>query len=294
MSVMVRWASCALSQITGILQGENCLMRKQDLRRISAVLLSSAMLLGTGCRQKTVTLETSDPAGQIAEHSVSVGDIVNFTPPQKGEEIVVMTIQDYGDVKIRLFPEESPKGVENFKKLVESGFYDELIFHRVVDGFVMQGGDPRGDGTGGVDAWGSNTGFAQTISGHLCHVTGAVAYAIGQDKLNKSQFYIVTGQECTPDYLQQLRDAAGIVLSPELTQLYQNAGGQPFLDGGYEVFGQVFDGLEHCLAIQKVAVDGNSKPKKPVVIEKAIVTEYDGAAPHWRNAAGEEITVSSD
>ena len=68
---------------------------------------------------------------------------------QKGEEIVVMTIEGYGDVKIRLFPEESPKGVENFKTLVKNGFYDELIFHRVIDGFMIQGGDPKGDGTGG-------------------------------------------------------------------------------------------------------------------------------------------------
>lgn len=269
-------------------------MRKQDLRRASAVLLCGAMLLSTGCKQKTVTLETTDNTDQIAGQFIPASDVVNFTLPQKGEEIVVMTIKDYGDVKIKLFPEETPKGVENFKKLVESGFYDELIFHRVVDSFVIQGGDPKGNGTGGVDAWGSDTGFAQTISGHLCHVTGAVAYAIGQDKMNKSQFYIVTGEEVTPDYLQQLRDSAGITLSPELTQLYQTAGGAPFLDGGYEVFGQVFDGLEHCLAIQKVAVDANSKPKTPVVIEKAVVTEYDGAVPHWYNAAGEELNISSD
>ena len=268
-------------------------MRKQDLRRASAVLLCGTVLFCTGCKQKEVTLESTEYSGQVAEQSVAASDIVNFTMPQKGEDIVVMTIKEYGDVKIRLFPEESPKGVENFIKLVESGFYDELIFHRVVDGFVIQGGDPKGNGTGGVDAWGSNTGFEQTISGHLCHVTGAVAYAIGADKLNKSQFYIVTGQEVTPDYLQQLRDAAGISLSPELTQLYQNVGGQPYLDGGYEVFGQVFDGLEHCLAIQKVTTDSNSKPKTPVVIEKAVVTEYDGAEPHWLNAAGEEISVSS-
>lgn len=269
-------------------------MRKQDLRRASAVLLCGAMLLSTGCKQKTVTLESTDYTDQVTGQSVSASDVVNFTLPQKGEEIVVLTIKDYGDVKIKLFPEETPKGVENFKKLVESGFYDELIFHRVVDSFVIQGGDPKGNGTGGVDAWGSDTGFAQTISGHLCHVTGAVAYAIGQDKMNKSQFYIVTGEEVTPDYLQQLRDAAGITLSPELSQLYQTAGGAPFLDGGYEVFGQVFDGLEHCLAIQKVAVDANSKPKTPVVIEKAVVTEYDGAVPHWYNAAGEELNISSD
>ena len=270
-------------------------MRKHDLRRASAALFCTAMLLSaTGCKQKTVTLESTDMNDQLSEQTVSASDIVNFTLPQKGEEIAVLTIKDYGDVKIKLFPEETPKGVENFKKLIESGFYDELIFHRVEDNFVIQGGDPKGNGTGGVDAWGSNTGFEQTLSGHLCHVTGAVAYAIGQDKLNKSQFYIVTGQEVTSDYLQQLRDAAGISLSPELTQLYQQAGGQPFLDGGYEVFGQVFDGLEYCLDIQKVAVDGNQKPKAPVVIEKAVITEYDGAVPHWYNAAGEEISVSSD
>lgn len=268
-------------------------MRTHTFKRISVVLLCGAMLLGTGCKQKTITLETNDHNAAVNEQ-LSSTDIVNFTLPQKGEEIAVFTIKDYGDVKIKLFPEETPKGVENFKTLVESGFYDELIFHRVVDGFVIQGGDPRGDGTGGVDAWGSKTGFEQTISGHLCHVTGAVAYAIGPDKMNKSQFYIVTGQEITPDYLQQLRDATGISPSPELAQLYQTAGGQPVLDGGYEVFGQVFDGLEHCLAIQKVAVNGEDKPKTPVVIEKAVITEYDGAVPHWYNAAGEEISVSSD
>ena len=143
-------------------------MQKQDLRRATAALLCGVMLLCTGCKQKQVTLESTDLSDQVAEQTVSASDIVNFTLPRKGEEIVVMTIQDYGDVNIRLFPEESPKGVENFKKLVESGFYDELIFHRVVDGFVIQGGDPRGNGTGGVDAWGSSTGFEQTISGHLC------------------------------------------------------------------------------------------------------------------------------
>ena len=293
MNVMVRRMYCALTQIAGSSQGDIVLMQKHDLRRATAVLLCGAMLLCTGCKQKTVTLESNDNAGQVAEQTLSASDIVNFTLPQKGEEIVVMTIKDYGDVKIKLFPEETPKCVENFKELVKSGFYDELIFHRVVDGFVIQGGDPKGNGTGGVDAWGSETGFAQTISGHLCHVSGALAYAIGSDKMNKSQFYIVTGEEVTPDYLQQLRDY-GVSLSPEATQLYQHAGGVPYLDGGYEVFGQVFDGLEHCLEIQKVTVDGNSKPKTPVVIEKAIVTEYDGAVPHWYNAAGEEISISSD
>lgn len=271
-------------------------MRKQFLIRAAAILLCGAVTACalTACKQKQVTLESTDLSDQLAEQTLSpTSGIVNFTLPEIGEEIVVMTIRDYGDVKIKLFPEETEKGVENFKQLVESGFYDELIFHRVVDGFVIQGGDPKGNGTGGVDAWGSETGFAQTISSHLCHVTGAVAYAIGNDKMNKSQFYIVTGEEITTDYFAQLREYYDVTFTPEIETLYQKTGGQPYLDGGYEVFGQVFDGLEYCLEIQKVPVNGNEKPKSQVVIEKAVVTEYDGAVPHWMNAAGEEISMGS-
>lgn len=271
-------------------------MRKQVLAKLAAGMLCGAMTLVslTACRQKQVTLESQDLSDQLAEQIIgTAGGMVNFTLPEIGEEIVVMTVRDYGDIKIRLFPEESETGVENFKQLVQSGFYDELIFHRVADGFVIQGGDPKGNGSGGVDAWGSEEGFAQTISDHLCHVTGAVAYATGEDRRNTSQFYIVTGEELTSDYFTQLRDYNGVTFTPELEALYQKFGGQPYLDGSYEIFGQVFDGLEYCLAIQKVPVNGDEKPKSAVMIEKAVVTEYDGAAPHWRNAAGEEITVDS-
>lgn len=271
-------------------------MRKQFLARIAAAMLCGVVTAGslTACQHKQVTLESPALTGQMTAQSVGdAGGVLNFTPPEIGEEIVVMTVRDYGDIKIRLFPEASEKGVENFKRLVQSGFYDELIFHRVSDGFVIQGGDPKGSGLGGVDAWGSEEGFAQTISNHLCHVTGAVAYAAGEDRMNTSQFYIVTGEEITPDYFTQLREYSGVTFTPEIEALYQKAGGQPYLDGSYEVFGQVFDGLEYCLAIQKVPVNGDEKPKSAVMIEKAVVTEYNGEAPHWRNAAGEEITFDS-
>ena len=147
----------------------------------------------------------------------------------------------------------------------------------------------------GEEAWTARReGFAQTISPHLCHVTGALAYAIGQDKLNKSQFYIVTGEEVTPELFGMLRDQYGKTFTPEVEALYQQSGGQPFLDGGYEVFGQVFDGLDKCLEIQKVAVNSEtSKPKSAVVIEKAVIAEYDGAPPHYLNAAGEDLQIGS-
>ena len=271
-------------------------MQKRYLKRTAAVLMLgvSAAAMLTACKQKQVVLDEL-PEGQFDVRTLGAdGGILNYTLPEKGEEIAVFQIRDYGDVKIRLFPDETPKGVENFKKLGESGYYDELIFHRVVDGFVIQTGDPKGDGTGGKDAWGSETGFEQTVSSHLCHLTGAVAYAIGSDKMNKSQFYVVTGEEVTADVFSQLRNYYGKTFTPSVEDLYYHAGGQPFLDGDYEIFGQVFDGLQYCLDIQKTETDENQKPKQAVVVEKADLTPYDGEAPHWLNAAGEEISAAAD
>ena len=262
-------------------------MQKRIQRRLTAAVLcgASALCSLTACSHKQVTLDSGTAASQIEEQNVQQGSLVNFQLPEIGEDIVIMTIRYYGDVKIRLFPDQTAKGAENFKKLTESGFYDELKFHRVVDGFVIQGGDPRGDGTGGQDCWGSKEGFAQTISPNLCHFTGAVAYAIGGDKLNKSQFYFVTGEIQTDDSFAQYREK-GYTFSPEAEAMYKKIGGVPYLDGGYEVFGQIFDGMEYVLEIQKTPTGADEKPKKPVVIEKAVVAKYDGAEPHWMTADG--------
>lgn len=251
-------------------------MRKQFLHKLIVTALCCAMTAPALCAcNKEVVLENQK--------------ILNFTAPQQGEEIVVLTIKDYGDVKIKLFPEECPKGVENFKSLVESGYYDELIFHRVIDQFVVQGGDPKGDGTGGEDAWGTE-GFSQTISAGLQHYAGALAYAVGQDQLNGSQFYIVTGMETDADFFERMKTTYGMTFSGPVMDMYKLMGGRPDLDGGYEIFGQVFEGLEHCLAIQQVPVDANDKPKSQVMIEKAVVVEYDGSGVNYLNYNGDVQT----
>ncbi len=244
------------------------------LRASAAGLLCAVLCAGglIACGHKEVSLEDET--------------ISNFDAPQQGEKIVELTIKDYGTVKIKLFPDETPQGVENFTKLVEQGFYDELIFHRVIDGFMIQGGDPKGDGTGGKDAFDGN-GFQQTISPNLHHVAGAVAYAIGGDKLNKSQFYIVTGEQQNKDSFQLL-EQQGLKFSEDVKELYYTWGGYPYLDNGYEIFGQVFDGLEYCLEIAKVPTNSSDKPKTPVVIEKAQVVEYDGTPPKWLTWEGKE------
>lgn len=253
------------------------MMQKSFLRRFAAAAVCGALSFGvlTACEQKQVTLDGEE--------------VLNFQAPAADEEVAVITIKDYGDVKIRLFPDECPKGVENFKTLIQNGYYDELIFHRVVDNFVIQGGDPTGSGSGGDDCWKSG-GFEQTISPKLRHFVGAVAYAVAaQDKLNNSQFYIVTGEQINEDYIRNMEQNYGKAFTPAVKNLYYIYGGQPFLDDGYEVFGQVFDGLEYCLDVQKVPVNGSSKPLSSVVIEKAQIVKYDGTV-DYRNCQGEPIT----
>lgn len=229
-------------------------------RRAVCMLLCGVMLAGsmTGCEKK--------------EASLSEEKIINYEMPANGDKVVVMTIKDYGDVKIRLFADECPKAVENFLGLVEKHYYDELIFHRVVKNFVIQGGDPKGNSTGGESLWGQ--GFEQEISPKLCHFNGALAYAVASDKLNNSQFYIVTGDKVTEQTFEQLSTYYGKTYSDQVKQMYYEHGGQPFLDGDYTVFGQVIDGLDICMKINEVAVDSNSKPKEQVTIESMKVLEY--------------------
>ena len=246
-------------------------MRK--LIKVTALLAASATCMLCGCEQKRVVLDNEQ--------------ILNITPPEEGEEIAVFHIRDYGDVKIKLFPDECPKGVENFKELIKQGYYDELIFHRVSKDLVVQTGDPKGDGTGGEDCW-KDGGFAQTIVEELHNFVGAVGYAVGPDYLNGSQFYIVTGEKMTEEYFDILETNFDKRFSAKVTDLYYQYGGQPYFDGGYEVFGQVFEGMDYCLEMQNVETVGE-KPKKSIVIEKAEIVPYDGSAPKWLNAAGEEV-----
>ena len=91
--------------------------------------------------------------------------------PEKGEEIAVLTTNK-GVIKIKLCPEEAPKAVENFKGLVNEGYYDGLTFHRVINDFMIQGGDPNGDGTGGESIWGGK--FEDEYNGDMYHFRGAL------------------------------------------------------------------------------------------------------------------------
>ena len=207
--------------------------------------------------------------------------ISNFTAPVEGETIVSMKLKGYDhEVKIKLFPEYADQGVENFVELAKRGYYDGLTFHRVIKDFMIQGGDPLGNGTGGESIY--EKGFDGGTDPRLIHAAGAVAYAnSGSTATNGSQFYIVTGEKYDESTMQQLEDS-GYAFTDNEKEIYSKYGGTPWLDGNYTIFGQVFDGLDVVFDVQNVEVDAtSSKPKEDVIIESMTVTEYDGGEVRW-------------
>ncbi len=141
-----------------------------------------------------------------------------------------------GDITIQLFENKAPATSSNFKSLVQKGFYDGTIFHRVIKGFVIQGGDPEGTGRGGPGYT-----IKDEISSDLKHdKPGIVAMASRGPDTAGSQFYII--------------------LTP-----------QPLLDGKYSVFGEVVDGMDVVEEIGNVETGSNDKPVEDVVVKKAFV-----------------------
>ena len=139
---------------------------------------------------------------------------------------------NHGVIAIELFDEDAPKTVENFLKLARDGFYDSVVFHRIIPDFMIQGGDPTGTGTGGPGYT-----FEDEFNDHKVE-RGALAMANAGPNTNGSQFFIVT------------------------------TAAAPWLDGKHTVFGRVTDGMDAVDKIEAVETDGQDKPREPVVIER--------------------------
>lgn len=123
--------------------------------------------------------------------------------PEEGEEIAVITMESGEVIKLRFFPDEAPKAVYNFKVHALEGYYDGLTFHRIIENFMIQGGDPQGDGTGGESVWGEP--FADEFNDNLLNIDGAVSMANSGADTNGSQFFInaTGGMSADWDYYQQ-------------------------------------------------------------------------------------------
>ena len=217
--------------------------------------------------------------------------ITQLDQPEKGEEIAVIHTS-MGDIKVKFFPDEAPKAVENFKTLAKDGYYDGITFHRVINDFMIQGGDPTGTGTGGESIYGGA--FEDEFSPDLYNFRGALSMANSGMNTNGSQFFIVQKpviQDGYWEYIDSLVKEFGdsqvlfdnqsnrlvkVNYSDEARELYNENGGTPRLDYGHTVFGQVFEGMDVVDAIASVAVDENDKPADDVIITSISFENYEG------------------
>ena len=169
---------------------------------------------------------------------------------------------NHGDFKLELFPEIAPKTVENFVTHAKNGYYNGVIFHRVIEDFMIQGGDPTGTGMGGESIYGRT--FEDEFSKEAFNLYGALSMANAGPNTNGSQFFIVTTKQVPAQMLKQLKDGGW---PEEIVEEYAKIGGTPWLDHRHTVFGRVVEGMDVVLDIEGVKRNGQDRPLEDVVIE---------------------------
>ena len=231
--------------------------------------------------------------------------------PDVGDDIAIMHT-NMGDITMRFFPEAAPKSVENFLTLAKSGYYNGVTFHRVINGFMIQGGDPTGTGAGGESAFEGGKDFEDEFSNKLFNIRGSVSMANSGEDTNSSQFFInqcktANFELCEANWKQiysmicELKDAGtwednkeGFsqymgysnflntdIIPDDVKALYEKQGGNPTLDGafnaidrGHAVFAQVIDGMDIVDKIAATPTDDRNKPVTDVVIKSIDIVKY--------------------
>lgn len=166
-----------------------------------------------------------------------------------------------GDITLRLFPDVAPKTVANFVGLAKQGYYDGVIFHRVISDFMIQGGDPTGTGMGGESLYGGK--FEDEFSLDVFNFHGALSMANAGPNTNGSQFFIVSAKHVPAHMLGQL-EAGG--WPKEAVEEYAKNGGTPWLDQRHTVFGHVVAGMSVVYDIEAVAKNAQDRPLEDVTI----------------------------
>ncbi|MBR3412244.1 MAG: peptidylprolyl isomerase [Bacteroidales bacterium] len=197
--------------------------------------------------------------------------------PEKAYFVKIET--SYGDMVVKLY-NETPLHRDNFIKLVKEGTYNDLLFHRVINQFMIQGGDPKSrDAKPGQMLGDGELGYtlpAEFVPG-LYHKKGALAAARQADAVNPEkrssscQFYIVQGTTWDANKLKMLEQRMGKTFTPEQAQVYATLGGTPFLDGDYTVFGEVVEGIDVVDKIAAVTCGPNDRPVEDVKMKMYIV-----------------------
>ncbi|TCD46126.1 peptidylprolyl isomerase [Streptococcus sp. X16XC17] len=214
---------------------------------------------------KDLAYAINNPNAEFPQLSSEVAD----------NEAAVNIKTSMGDITLKLFPEQAPLAVENFLTHAKDGYYDGVIFHRVINNFMIQGGDPDGTGMEGQSIWSgkykkidAGNGFKNEPSAFLYNIRGALSMANAGADTNGSQFFINQNPADASSQLSSSKVPAKII------EAYKN-GGNPSLDGGYTVFGQVAEGMDVVDKIAAVETDGSDKPTTDVKIESIeIIKDY--------------------
>lgn len=202
------------------------------------ILIGTFLLSGCGSTRDN-KIKTKEPTSKIENSNT------NQTKENEKLPLATITVEGYGTMEVELYPEIAPNTVNNFISLSNKGFYNNLKFHRIIKGFMIQGGDPKGDGTGGpgysIEGEFTSNGFANSLK----HTKGVISMARTKDPNSAgSQFFIMSGDAST-------------------------------LDGEYAAFGKVVSGLDVLDKIQSVETNSNDAPKKDVIIT-SIITDTKG------------------
>jgi cyclophilin family peptidyl-prolyl cis-trans isomerase len=266
-------------------------MKRKVLYVVMAILSICLLLILTGCESSNKTNTTNNTTKNTTNTSktnttnsnstntesggTKMSDIdysaaaeKQMSEPEEGEQIAIFHIKDYGDVKVKFFPDVAPKAVENFVTHAKEGYYDGLTFHRVIDEFMIQGGDPEGTGMGGESIWGEGFGTELDYTlvpyrGSLCMAMSSLPNSIG------SQFFITQANYSSSMY-SYYKNSYPV----SLLKQYKEYGGYLSLYMQYTVFGQVFEGMDVVDKIAETETDSNDKPLTDVVIETIEVTTY--------------------
>jgi cyclophilin family peptidyl-prolyl cis-trans isomerase len=279
---------------------------KKKIMLLSALMLALSMTTACGNavsdsdtentqeQQSTETTEnnTSD-ANSTRSRLDSVIHPVTELPQLEGVKAgdTIATIHtNMGDIKVWFFPEYAPKAVENFTTHATDGYYNGVIFHRVINNFMIQGGDPEGTGRGGESIWGEE--FENEVDTNLRSFRGALCMANAGADTNGSQFYIVQNPDIGDTFKEQFKNISeqqddtyyeksdgtkvtvGDVFPESVVNEYVANGGYPSLDLQYTIFGQVYEGMDIVDKIAAVQTDDNDKPLEDVVINSIEVGTY--------------------
>ena len=283
--------------------------------RTAAVMAAVCAVSACGCTSNGSTggtVDVSTANGKLSTTDAQ-GNVEDVTL-KNGDKIAVFEVEGYGTIKAKLFPEIAPVGVANFEQLAQQGYFNGKTIHRVVADFMLQGGSLNGDGTGGDAVVGDTGDFGTEIHVNARHFYGALCYANALG-MNSTQFYIVnnklpqTFDEIDPAYVKYLAEQYGALktqategslqyqsydsmekyysnlaelvetATDKVKEKYKAVGGTPSLDGGYTVFGQVYEGFEVIDAISACEVKDNgngevSKPVEEIIIKSVTVTAY--------------------